>query len=181
MQRFIHILLLSLVYQVVLGQNQNFHFRSIDGGLGFFESRYSKGDDSVSFSGLSVKFGASLQIEKHLFVLDLNYGEEFNLLSTPSSTDAFFATNVLYGREWNLKKWLAVETYAGLGLYGVKRDVFTGGTNYVSERDQSLGVPIDVKFILYPGGWSIGLNPGANFNNIGFNYYTNIILQYRFN
>ncbi|MGY3791165.1 hypothetical protein [Aquimarina sp. 433] len=184
MERLIKVAIVLLISKISFGQENDtsdkgkFRFRSIEAGFGFYESTYKERINSSGHSGIDLSVRTSFSLKRNIFSLDLKLGEEVSFFG---GGDSFYTVNLLYGRQWDLAAWFAIETHSGLGVFSNSRYDLSGDFGRDTKTEESLGVPIDLKFMLYPKGFTIGLNPGVNFNSIGNTFYGNLIFQYNFN
>ncbi len=201
MKKIISTSLVMFVAILIYGQDTNkksndykFKFRSVEAGLGgylakFKKNRFISGDPNGSHTteefgddiGASLNVSTSFLIKNNIMSLSLNIGMEATILwrSESNESNSFGAVSLLYGREWKMMRWFAIETHVGMGMYSSGDRVFDG-RNVNLVRKEVLGVPVDFKFMFRKNTFDIGLNTGVNFNSINTTYYGNFILQYVF-
>ncbi|MBW1294233.1 hypothetical protein [Aquimarina litoralis] len=180
------ILLLTMNYtlgQENLNEEYKLKVKSITAGFGVYTSDLRDSEDSFRFdqAGSTFSAGLSLVYKKHLFSLDIDLGlDVLDLFGNDDGENASFNSyDILYGREFSIFKWLRIEAHTGLGLY-LYKDRLVADNRY--DTKAVIGIPVDIRFMIDSSrGFSFGINPELNFNEINTTYIGNIVFQYRFN
>lgn len=120
--------------------------------------------------GLAITGELSFSYRKNIFTFSASSGET---LAFFGKGDAFQQLNLLYGREFKLKKWFFIDTHAGIGLFFYNHN--HSGGNHISE----IGIPIVTKLRFKTGDkFSIGLKFQANINSFENIYSAGLLLQW---
>jgi len=109
---------------------------------------------SISLSPLSIYFadrdgglGANIDVsfnsENHIFKIYVGGASEFTInLGGESIKDSFGEYNLLYGRELNIKKWLGIDLFTGVGFFNF---VYNGGSSSGEYKKGVIGFPLQSK------------------------------------
>lgn len=146
----------------------------IGGEMGY---NYTEAGTAASFSA-----DISFSYKKNIFALSGVYSAEVNILyGTSRFNFNSKQVNLLYGREFELLKWLSIDPYAGIGLIRFSYDydnMFSSGR----ENDTDLGIPILAKIRFKTGKiFSLGFKLQTNINSIQNLYSIGLILQWELN
>ncbi|BFP42053.1 hypothetical protein FGF1_28980 [Flavobacteriaceae bacterium GF1] len=167
----ITLLLICSSLTPLFAQDRELKLKSLSIGAGFMGS-----SSETSIGGFAVSLDLSMMLDKHVFSLYLSDGSELDLVD---AEEKYTELNLTYGRPINLNPWIKLEWHVGLGhfRYSYKSNV----TDFVSNKESTIGVPIRAKLIFYTGRhFGIGINSNVNLNALVNTYSGNICLQYEF-
>lgn len=116
---------------------------------------------------------------KHIFKVCAGGGTEFKLnLGGESPKDSFQEYNILYGRALPIKKWFAIDFFAGVGYFNFKYSG-TYATNYVAYKKGVIGFPLQSKIRFnITKTFSSGLQLHSNINSATTIYQPGIFFQF---
>lgn len=166
---FATVLLFFYVNSYSQSSEKKLKFRSISAGFGICAGEINDG-------GINGYLDVTSGYHKNLFSFAFSSGAEFELFDASRNYTEIAA---LYGREINLSRIIKIESYIGLAYFKVnyKNDA----TDFYSQSESTIGVPIKIKLLFYTSqNFALGLNPNVTFNSIENTYSAHVILQYKF-
>ena len=120
--------------------------------------------------GAAITGELSYSINKSIFTFSATTGSEIAIFGRATSYNQL---NFLYGREFEIKRWLFVDTHAGIGLF-FRND--SDNSNLIAA-----GIPLVTKLRFKTGDkFSIGLKFQANINSIENIYSAGLLLQWNY-
>jgi len=120
--------------------------------------------------GVAITGDLSYAVNKNIFTFSATTGSEIAFFGRATSYNQL---NILYGREFKLKKWLFVDTHAGIGLF-FRND--SRNTKLIP-----IGIPLVTKLRFKTGDkFSIGFKFQANINSIDNIYSVGLLLQWNY-
>ncbi|MFD2726848.1 hypothetical protein [Hyunsoonleella rubra] len=124
--------------------------------------------------GIALSADLSVSLNNNVFSFLVSLGQEFVIWG--DGGDSFSQINLLYGREFEIKKWLFIETHAGGGLLIYKVDEQLN--NYDSKFNE-LVLPLVAKIRFQTGRkFSIGLKMQYNLGSFNTIYSGGLLLQF---
>ena len=190
MKKYIWISLLLFVFAInFYGQesSRKLKFHAID-----FSPLNVYGGNKAN--GIILSAGISIKMEKHILKLFVLTGSELNIsVLGPSTSERFSELSLLYGRETDIKKWLYIDGYAGIGYFSYTLKTpeaipGTGGSgwfdspDYKDEEDRTstIGFPLQGRIGFQPGRrFSLGLQFHTNLNAVNTYYSLGLFLQWK--
>ena len=120
--------------------------------------------------GAAITGELSYSINKSIFTFSATTGSEIAIFGRATSYNQL---NFLYGREFEIKRWLFIDTHAGIGLF-FRND--SDNSNLIAA-----GIPLVTKLRFKTGDkFSIGLKFQANINSIENIYSAGLLLQWNY-
>jgi hypothetical protein len=120
--------------------------------------------------GAAITGEISYAFNKNIFTFSATTGAEIAIFGRAPSYNQL---NILYGREFKIKKWLFVDTHAGIGAF------FRNDSH--NSKLTAAGIPIVTKLRFKTGDkFSIGLKFQANINSIENIYSAGLLLQWNY-
>ncbi len=134
--------------------------------------------------GLGGNIDLTFSKGNHLFKLMTGGASElsFALFGNKSPRDSFEEYNIMYGRAFEVKKWLSFDLFAGLGYANIKYNLDTSsGFDDKFTSQKTVGFPLQVKIrFLSNKSISLGLEQNVNINDTSVLSKTGMFLQYNF-
>ena len=128
--------------------------------------------------GPNVSMDVATMFRKHILSLYLSAGGEVHVFLDDRVND-YHEVNVAYGREYNLAKWLLLESHVGLGYINYVQVNLE--TDFNRNTHRSLGIPFRFKFFFKEGNhFNMGINLNVNINSFATMYSSNLLFQYKF-
>ena len=120
--------------------------------------------------GAAISGDLSYAVNKNIFTFSATTGAEVAFWGRAPSYNQL---NILYGREFKIKKWLFVDTHAGIGLF-LKNDSR-------NKKMMKAGIPLVTKLRFKTGDkFSFGFKFQANINSIENIYSVGLLLQWNY-
>jgi hypothetical protein len=127
------------------------------------------------FAGKHTEGGAitgeiSYALNKNIYTFSATTGSEIAIFGRATSYNQL---NILYGREFKIKKWLFVDTHAGIGIF------FRNDSH--NSRLTAVGIPLVTKLRFKTGDkFSIGFKFQGNINSIENIYSAGLLFQWNY-
>lgn len=175
-----NLIFITLILSVILSVNaqddkKGLEFHSIsfslNGHLAEVLDPYYEDSNSRS-SGIGLNFDIAMNKGLHIFKLYASRGGEADILGG----DYFSEYNLMYGRELNIKEWLGIDFFAGIGS-------FTYYSSYsfpTKNKKGVIGFPLQSKIRFNTGRiFSLGIQLHSNINSATMLYQSGIFLQWK--
>lgn len=113
-------------------------------------------------------FNADVSFASGLNIFSLGFGAASEITIMGSKNSDYYQANLLYGRAFQIAKWMACDLYVGIGYFGLNTYESTYTTKWETERInyRTVGFPIGTKLRFGSGPkFSMGLQLQANINS----------------
>ncbi|CAL2056420.1 hypothetical protein [Tenacibaculum sp. 190524A05c] len=179
MKKTLLILFSVLTISNVFSQDVDDKFRVHSLSLGIGAPRSSK----ISL-GLGANMDLAFSKGKHLFKFMAGGASElsFNLFGNKNIRDSFEEYSIMYGRAFEVKKWLSFDFFGGIGYANIKYNLDTSnGFDDEFKSIKTVGFPLQLRIRFITSRlFSIGMEQNVNVNSISTLSRTGGFIQFSF-